>query len=79
MKQNIGRFDQYLRISAGLTMLGMGIRRNSLIMMMLGSMKVAEGITRWCPMLHMLGFSTTEKDLAQEINPQDILENIVES
>ena len=68
MQENIGKLDQYLRITGGLTMLGMGIRRDSPLLMMLGSMKVAEGITKFCPMLYMMGLSTKEKDLSEETN-----------
>jgi hypothetical protein len=78
VKQNVGRFDQYIRITGGLTMLGMGIRRDSPFLMMMGSMKVAEGITRWCPMLHILGLSTKEEDMSQDIIPEEILESMTE-
>lgn len=59
-------------------MLGMGIRRDSPFLMMMGSMKVAEGITRWCPMLHILGLSTKEEDMSQDIIPEEILESMTE-
>ncbi|WP_172673614.1 YgaP family membrane protein [Calditerricola satsumensis] len=30
--------------------------------MMLSALKIAEGLTRWCPMLALLGISTRELD-----------------
>jgi hypothetical protein len=58
MKKNVGRTDAYLRITCGLTMLGCGIMDRSRLMVSLGAMKVAEGITRWCPLLEVLGKDT---------------------
>ena len=60
MKKNVGEIDRYLRITLGLVMLGQGINRDSNLWMALGAMKVAEGITRYCPMLDMLGINTTK-------------------
>ncbi len=60
MKKNVGEIDRYLRITLGLLMLGQGINRDSSLWMALGAMKVAEGITRYCPMLDMLGINTTK-------------------
>ncbi len=62
MKKNIGTLDAYLRITCGLTMLGIGIIKSSKAMCMLGSMKVAEGVTKFCPMLHLLGLDTKKLD-----------------
>ncbi|MCT4564240.1 MAG: DUF2892 domain-containing protein [Maledivibacter sp.] len=62
MKKNVGDLDAFLRITAGLSMLGMGIKRNSNSFILLGSMKVAEGITRFCPLFHLMGISTKEDD-----------------
>jgi len=61
MKKNVGVLDSYLRLTVGFFLLGHGIRKSSCISMLLGSMKIAEGITRWCPMLHLLNLSTIEK------------------
>ncbi len=60
MKENVGKIDSYLRITGGLTILGIGISRNSNLLIGLGSMKVAEGITKFCPILHLLGKSTKD-------------------
>ncbi|WP_432665502.1 DUF2892 domain-containing protein [Wukongibacter baidiensis] len=61
MKKNVGDLDSFLRIAAGLSMLGIGIRRDCNIMIVLGSMKVAEGITRYCPLLSLMGTSTERR------------------
>jgi len=61
MKKNVGDLDSYLRITAGLSMLGMGIKRDSNPLIFLGSMKVAEGITRFCPLLDIMNISTVQR------------------
>lgn len=58
MEKNIGDTDAYLRIACGLTMFGFGVMDRSRPLVALGAMKVAEGITRWCPLLHVLGMTT---------------------
>lgn len=60
MKKNVGDFDQYIRLAGGLFMLGYGINRGSTLWMSMGALKVAEGITRYCPMLDLLNVSTVE-------------------
>lgn len=62
MQKNVGKIDAYMRITCGLFMIGTGIMRSSKTMIGLGSMKVAEGITRFCPMLYLLNLSTTGLD-----------------
>lgn len=56
--KNVGRMDAYVRISAGLMMVSLGIMKHKGWMAALGSMKVAEGITRYCPLLDALNLST---------------------
>jgi len=58
MKKNIGELDAYIRLTGGLTMLGVGIVKKSTPMIIFGASKVAEGITKFCPILHLLGLST---------------------
>lgn len=62
VKKNIGIIDAYARITAGLTMFGMGITRKSKFMITLGAMKTAEGITGFCPLFYVLGISTKKSD-----------------
>ena len=58
MKQNIGTVDAMLRISCGLTLLSWSIAKMSrekpsgtqLFVSFMGAQKVAEGITRYCPL-----------------------------
>ncbi len=73
MKKNVGDTDAYLRIAGGLTMLSCGILDRSRWMILLGSMKVAEGITRHCPMLHLLGMDTAHHEPEPEMVRPDIL------
>lgn len=58
MQKNVGQLDAYMRISGGLTLLGWGIMKRSTPAVAIGAMKVAEGVTRFCPMLYLLGLNT---------------------
>lgn len=59
MKPNIGRIDAFCRITLGLTMLACSTAKfvrkpmGSMPLMgaMIGGMKVAEGVTRFCPLV----------------------------
>ena len=67
MKKNVGDLDAYMRLTAGFTLFGYGIMRKSKWSIFAGSMKIAEGITRWCPMLALSGQSTiSEKKEVEE-------------
>lgn len=63
MKENVGKIDSYLRITCGLTMLGIGVSKESNALIALGAMKVAEGVTKFCPMLYLMGKSTKNDDM----------------
>lgn len=56
LPQNVGRLDAYLRITFGLSALVWGASRRlgrwGPLLTLAGAMKVAEGLTRYCPMLH---------------------------
>lgn len=58
MKQNVGTVDALLRITCGLTGLAWcaakGRRNFPYLIALMSAMKVAEGIIRYCPMLHWL-------------------------
>ncbi|KAF0198088.1 MAG: Uncharacterized protein FD169_151 [Bacillota bacterium] len=66
MRQNVGQLDAYIRISGGLTLLGWGLSKKSMPAIAAGSMKVAEGVTRCCPMLYLLGLDTLKPDTPGE-------------
>ncbi|WDL97466.1 YgaP family membrane protein [Alicyclobacillus sp. ALC3] len=58
MQNNIGTVDRYVRLTAGLLALGasFSMRRQSpgrALLMSLGAMKVAEGVTGWCPLIQL--------------------------
>lgn len=58
MQSNIGTFDRYVRLTAGLMALGTGstMRRPTLtrtLLLSFGAMKIAEGVTGWCPIVHL--------------------------
>ncbi|HEX6970721.1 MAG TPA: DUF2892 domain-containing protein [Limnochordia bacterium] len=62
-EENVGPLDAYLRVTAGLMLLGWGASRRhtklvSGLLMAVGAMRVAEGVTRWCPVLELLGKNT---------------------
>jgi len=71
MRKNVGDLDALIRIWGGLFMLGLGINRDSYSLMAVGAGKVAEGVTRFCPMLYMLGLSTVEEKISE---PQPVRE-----
>gem|GEM_PF-572793 len=62
MKPNVGRVDALMRVTIGLTGLAWGTARMikrpddgiSMMVTLASAMKVAEGITRFCPMTAML-------------------------
>lgn len=69
MKKNVGRLDALMRITFGLTGVAWGTARmvrhpnrsGPLTVTLLSAMKVAEGVTRFCPMLYMMGLSSATK------------------
>jgi len=60
LSKNIGELDSLLRISLGLSMLGYGIAKKSNFSIFVGSWKVAEGITGFSIMYHILGIDTLD-------------------
>ncbi|WP_019121714.1 YgaP family membrane protein [Brevibacillus massiliensis] len=67
MQKNVGTLDAYLRIMFGILGLAYGVgrmarrpHRTPWILMMLSAMKVAEGVTRYCPMLKAMGINTRQ-------------------
>lgn len=69
MRKNVGTLDASIRITVGLVGLAFAVGRMSRrpyrtpwMLMFLSAMKVAEGITRFCPMLYSMGLSTRTKD-----------------
>ncbi|MBO8164742.1 MAG: DUF2892 domain-containing protein [Brevibacillus sp.] len=67
MRKNVGTLDATLRITAGLLGLAYSVGqmarrpyRTPWFLMAMSAMKVAEGITRFCPMLYSMGLSTRE-------------------
>jgi|GEM_PF-2546785 len=65
MRKNVGTIDATIRITTGLLGLAYGIGKMSSrggrtpwLLMTLSAMKVAEGITRYCPMLDAIGTDT---------------------
>lgn len=83
---NIGLLNSFIRITSGFTMLAWGtsklikrpFRNTPLLVIMMGAMKVAEGMTRFCPLtffieerLEEMSDETTgnEKQYDHLINP----------
>jgi len=52
MQSNLSIVDRYMRLAGGLMILGMSAsqKRGKTLMLSLGAMKVAEGVTGWCPL-----------------------------
>lgn len=59
-RRNVGLLDAYLRIMAGCLMLSLPHKKPHPILKVIGSMKIAEGITRFCPCLYLLKKSTRQ-------------------
>jgi len=70
MRKNVGTWDAIMRITIGLVGLAWSSARMArhpyrgfpVLVAILSGMKVAEGITRFCPMLHLLGTRTNHSD-----------------
>ncbi|ERI08684.1 YgaP family membrane protein [Aneurinibacillus aneurinilyticus] len=70
MKKNVGLCDAFIRITLGLIGLSYSTARmaqrpygmSPFIITILSAIKIAEGITRFCPLLAMLGISTENED-----------------
>lgn len=73
MKKNVGTIDALFRISLGFFALSWGISRMArrgrggmpLFITLMASIKIAEGITRFCPGLALMGWNTRD-NLEQE-------------
>ncbi|SEN73742.1 YgaP family membrane protein [Lihuaxuella thermophila] len=65
MQKNIGTVDAIMRISCGLAGLAWSASRGRrdfpYVFAAMSAMKVAEGITRYCPMLALFGRTTAEQ------------------
>lgn len=66
MQKNIGTLDAIMRISFGLAGLAWsasrGRRKFPYVFAAISAMKVAEGITRFCPMLALFGKTTANEE-----------------
>lgn len=62
MKKNVGTLDAHIRLTLGFSLLGMGIISSSKSMVTLGALKIATGISRFCPIMHLLQITTLEED-----------------
>lgn len=60
VKENVGLLDAFLRIMIGCALLSCPKTRRNAALAVLGSMKIAEGITRFCPCLYLLGKNTCQ-------------------
>lgn len=67
MLENVGTHDAYARIGTGVLALVLANRRHqwglaTVLLAMFGSAKIAEGVTRFCPLNAVLGLTTLEGD-----------------
>lgn len=74
MKQNIGTVNSMVRITGGLTLLAWSIAKMSrqpkpssgqLLVSLMGAQKVAEGITRYCPLTEALGMEKSPRQISE--------------
>lgn len=69
MQKNVGTIDAIMRITCGLTCVAWATSRMvrnprrslPIAAAMMGAMRVAEGVTRFCPMLKLMGTNTLDK------------------
>ena len=71
MDQNMGKMNRFLRLTAGFYLLGVGINKSSNLFMVAGSMKIATGLTRWCPIVHILEKRAQHKESTKEEDLQE--------
>lgn len=62
ISKNVGELDSLIRISMGLSILGYGIAKKSGLPILLGSWKVAEGITGFSIMYNLFGINTLNNE-----------------
>ncbi len=78
-QKNVGRLDSYVRISAGLMMISLGIMKHKGWLAAIGSMKVAEGVTRYCPILDLCNCTTlTDDELLEDELLEEALECVID-
>lgn len=64
-RRNVGTLDAYIRLTGGFTLLALGAsgrlgRPWSWLSVLFGASKIAEGMTRYCPMLDAFDISTVQ-------------------
>lgn len=60
MYKNIGSLDSFCRLIGGFSALGYGIIKKSFGVIFVGAVFIAEGITRFCPFLHIMNMETLD-------------------
>ncbi|UFT99917.1 DUF2892 domain-containing protein [Radiobacillus kanasensis] len=74
MQQNVGNVDAYIRLTCGFTMLSYATARmiknpnkeGSIAMAGLAAMKIAEGISRYCPMIDCINRTLESKNMQKK-------------
>lgn len=64
MKRNVGLLESYLRLIVGFTTFGYGIIKKSKFSVLMGSIGIAEGLTRWCPMKALFDSQSKGNDIS---------------
>lgn len=83
VKPNIGIVNALIRITIGLTVLACASaklvkrpwRESNLLLVMMGAMKVAEGIVRYCPVTDLYRCNQERINGQQENNPEMVPHN----
>jgi len=80
-EENIGVLDAYLRLLGGFALLALGMgrklgRASSFLAILLGASKVAEGITRYCPLYDLLDLTSADGTVRRIERPRVALLNI---
>jgi len=67
-QKNVGRLDAFLRITAGTVAVSVGVMRDRPSLATLGALKIASGITRYCPIYDLMNVHTvSDEEIFEEL------------
>jgi len=67
-QKNVGRVDAFLRIAAGTVAMSVGIMKDRPSLATIGALKLASGVTRYCPIYDLLNVHTiSDEEFLEEL------------
>jgi len=71
-QKNVGRLDAFLRIAAGTVAVSVGIMKDRPSLATIGALKLASGVTRYCPIYDLLNVHTiSDEEILEELGLVD--------